>query len=123
MKTNNYPIIARDEQPFDKFTLEVRTTKPRKKEFAALKAAINSTITIQDDSWHPSLSTVAAVKIVNDCRFLNPEYYGVVLESKSLLTGAGNMRFSTLNAKGDQVVMPRAQRVVGVRKDGNTIVI
>jgi len=119
---SNLVIVPWDEQPFDKFTLEVRTTKPRKKEFAALKAAINSTITIQDDSWHPSLSTVSAVKVINDCRFLNPEYYGVVLESKSLLTGAANMGFATLNMKGDQIEMPEANRIMAESEFGAVVV-
>lgn len=90
-----------DEHPFTFYTTKVKTSAPRKK-FAALRAAVGSVISIQDESLMPTALSFAYVRIINNHRTLSPNYNGVLLESKSLLTGAANMSFATLGERNGE---------------------
>jgi hypothetical protein len=59
------------------------------------------------------------VNIHHANQVLRKEHYGVVLESGSLLTGAGQITHTMLDSKGDTVPMPDDQTIVE-KEGGNT---
>jgi len=111
-----------DDHPLDYFTTEISTTTPRRKEFCAIKLAINSRMTIQDQDLNPWDLSIAQVNVVNDYAKLGEKYYGVMLESRSMLCGADNIAFTTKNAKGEYEDMPEAQQIVGLDETGVVVI-
>jgi hypothetical protein len=106
-------------------TLSIITTLPRQKGYAGLRAVAGSTICIFDDSilpmqyypWYqPTL-----VSIHHAHQVLRKEQYAVVLESGSLLTGAGQITCTMLDSKGDTVPMPEEQTIVSREDEGTTV--
>jgi len=110
------------DHPLDYFTTEIRTTTPRQKEFCAIKLAINSRMTIKDQDINPWDLSIAQVKVINDYSKLGQNYYGVYMESRSMLCGADNILFMTKNAKGDYVDMPETQQIVGLEETSVTVI-
>ena len=83
----------------------------------------DSKLTIQDESeFDPTSSVIGALHVWNNNTYLGKEYYGVLLESMSMFTGAANTRFTTLNAKGDQVDMPSENQITVSEDSGGTVV-
>jgi len=115
-------IAPWDDHPLDYFTTEIKTTTPRQKEYCAIKLAINSRMTIKDQDVNPSDLSIAQVNVINDYAKLGEKYYGVMLESRSMLCGADNMAFTTKNAKGEYEDMPEANRVLGKSEAGVVLI-
>ncbi|MDP8223084.1 MAG: hypothetical protein P9L99_06975, partial [Candidatus Lernaella stagnicola] len=107
VKSNVY-IAPWTEKPMDYYTLQIKTTSPRQTDFAAIKAVGSSYVFVKSGDINPWDLSVSRVEITNDLDVLPPNYYGVVLESASLLQGASLMSFKTKNKKGDYVDMPAA---------------
>ena len=104
------------------YTLQIKTTPPRKADFAAIKAVAKSYVHIKDADINPWDLSVAKVEVVNDMTTLQPNYYGVVLETASVLQGADNMSFTTKNKKGDYVDMAYEQQIVAGDEQGTIVV-
>jgi len=89
----------------------------------AVRLMQDSKLTIQDESeFDPTSSVIGALHVWNNNTYLGKEYYGVLLESMSMFTGAANTRFTTLNAKGDQVDMPSENQITVSEDSGGTVV-
>ena len=113
-------VVAWPDHQFEYYTTEIKTTTPRTRQYSGMKAVAGSTICVQDETLHPMMPLVAHVHIRNDHHVLKTDYYGVQLDSGSLLTGGDGITFTTLDAKGDAVDMPEVNRVV-VSPNGGTV--
>ena len=113
-------IIAWPEHQFEYYTTEIKTTTPRTRQYAGMKAVAGSTICVQDETLHPMMPLVSHVHIRNDQHVLKPDYFGIQLDAGSLLSGADGITFTTLDAKGDAAEMPDANRIV-VGENGGTV--
>ena len=114
-------IIAWPEHQFEYYTTEIKTTTPRTRQYAGMKAVAGSTICVQDETLHPMMPLVSHVHIRNDQHVLKSDYFGVQIDSGSLLSGADGITFTTLNAKGDATDMPEANRIVAATSRGAVV--
>jgi hypothetical protein len=104
------------------YTTEIKTTMPRLKDYAAVRLTSKSYMNIKDGDINPFDVSIANVKVVNDLEALGDKYYGVLVESASILDGASLMSFVTKNKKGDYVDMPEGQQIVGQKENGALLI-
>ena len=100
------------------FTTVIKNSQLVGKDYATIRAMIGSVICISNLQELDPLSPIPAhVVIFNNHYILKQDTVGVRLESGSILTGAGNMAFVTLDAKGEAKEWPLGQRIVQVGGD------
>jgi len=101
----------------DYYTTEIRVTSPRK-EFSAIRLTAKSYMYIKDDDINPWDVSLAQVDILYDLDVLPSNFYGVLLESASIIQGTAQMTFRTKNENGEYVAIPTAQEIVGATEAG-----
>jgi len=101
-----------DLHPTTHYKLQIKTTSPRKADYAAIKLVGRSFMYVKDADINPWDLEIAQVEIVNDLEVLPGNYYGIVIENASILQGYGNINFKTKDQKGDYVEMPEADKIV-----------
>ncbi len=100
-------VAPRDDHAPDFFMAEIMKPRSQRRKFCAIKQAINSRMTMKDQDVNPWDLSIAQVKVVNDYSKLGQKYYGAVLESRSMISGADNIDFTTKNAKGEYEDLPK----------------
>jgi hypothetical protein len=98
------------EHPLVHFTTEIKTTGGRQK-YAAIKAIEKSMIKVWQDMDEYDIE-IGHLKIYHESDKISANYYGVMLESMSLLSGDEKIDFLMKNTKGEDVEIPAAQQVV-----------
>ena len=95
-------------------TMDIVTTTPRVKQYAAMRATAGSKIYVMDENLSPFTSSYFAslLNIHHNNQVLRKEHFGIVLESGSLLTGASQISFTKLDSKGETVPVPEDQAIV-----------
>jgi hypothetical protein len=114
------------ERPRSKYITTIETLAATIGKYAAIDASVRSVIFVQTQIPPELIGdgtvALAKVKILNSLHEnLPPDYFGVILDSGSILTGFSNMTFKTPNDKGDSVDMPEDQKVVGKLEEGTLI--
>ena len=111
------------EHPVHFCTTEITTTTPRRKRFAAIKVVHDSTFCVQDESVHPAgLEFMpGTMKIAHAHPLLGAEHFGVLLESRSCISGAERIASSAQDAKGDATAMPSEQAIVAHDDEGTMV--
>jgi hypothetical protein len=104
------------------FTAEIKTLSPKSQEFHGVRLVGGSFLCISDQSFYPGVQFPGRLHVRNAIQPLYKEYYGIMLESKSMVFGASNMSFTTLNAKGEQIDMPEAQQIVCAPDEDTTLI-
>jgi hypothetical protein len=92
--------------------------------FAMIEASVRSSVFVQTPiapEMAGGQTAMAKVKILNSYETLAPDYFCVILDSGSQLTGFSNMSFQMKNLKGDTVGMPLAQRVSSAVGEGTVV--
>lgn len=89
----------------NRFTTDIRTTTPRK-EYAGMKLMARSTVVVEDKDINPTQIEAATVRIVKETLAENKAYYGVVLESGSILLGADHFSFADASHMDGRVTVP-----------------
>jgi hypothetical protein len=92
-------IRAWDDQPLDRYTTKISTTA-RRRNYCAVKAECDSVVSVSDPRFLQSYDPMAQLVITSEAEFNAPEYYGVVLESRSMLDGAANVTFKGKDEDG-----------------------
>jgi Right handed beta helix region len=103
-------ILPWSEQPLVHFTTEIKTTGGRQK-YAAIKAIEMSAVKVWN-GWEDYDIEIGHLKIVHESDKIGANYYGVMLESMSLLSGDEKIDFLMKNTKGEDVNIPAAQQIV-----------
>lgn len=107
-------LVSPWDESFDYYTTEVRTNLSRPS-FEAIKLVGKSVMSIWQGFGLLDEISIGKVRVYNANRVLSPKYLGVVLESQSMVVGASQFEFLTLNAKSEDQNMPAAQRFVAAR--------
>jgi len=94
------------------YTTTINTTTTHKEEFHAILLQDASSLRIPGDPMFPLDIYHGRVVVNHDGTKLPKNYYGVKLESKSLVSGADNFEFTMKNLKGETVEMPVAQQIM-----------
>ena len=109
--------------PLQYYITEIKTTRPRVSKYAGIHLGIGSTLFVQSNSMDIiPLPVIGRVAIHHDMADFNSEYYGVIMESKSLLVGMKNMIFTMLNTKSETIQMPESQTIVEKENEGTIVV-
>lgn len=103
------------------YTTTINTTTTHKEEFHAILLQDASSLRIPGDPMFPLDIYHGRVVINHDGAKLPKNYYGVKLESKSLVSGADNFEFTMKNLKGETVEMPEEQWFVSSEDEDMTI--
>lgn len=108
--------MTRSTEPIDSvadcFTATFATTIARPK-YKAISAKLGALVQIgQQMVEEEILSMVGRVKIVNTTLTTPPEYYGVVLESRATLAGAGNVTFRDDTVNDGKDTVPEDKKIV-----------
>ena len=124
--TNNskFSIFAWEEKPLIFYTTKIYTTLSRR-DYAAIKAKVNSTVFIGEESELVTNESSVGVQILNEFEFNASKYFGVILESQSLIAGAERITFAGKDSSGDQLnegkdTVPDSYQFQGI--GGSTIV-
>ena len=112
---------AWEDLPFDHFTTEISTTSSRE-EYKAIYLMDKSIAKIENEEFNILYPRVAFVRILNELLDDNPKYYGVVLETASLFTGASKVGFNDPTGTINEGKPTLASNEQFVGKNNSTIV-
>jgi hypothetical protein len=106
----------------NRFVTGIFTITPHRK-YAGMKAMANSQLVVEDPDVNPSQERSAIVTIFDEKRSPGPEYYGVVLESMSMLLGAANVKFfHPEDALEQKPTIPEEKQFWGDESEGTVII-
>jgi hypothetical protein len=107
----------------DAFTTKISTSSPRKKYTAAL-ASINSVLMVRADVYQQVAPEAGLLKIIDELSSQssqNKDYSGVKLHSKSMFSGAGNVRFAEAGLNDDKDTVSPGQQFVQMAGEDTTV--
>ncbi len=94
-----------------KYITDIRTTKEILK-YSAIRLTTNSSVDIEDSMFVDDDIDIAHVRIINETSFESVQYFGVVVESQSIFSGAENTSFSDANIRDGKVTIPSDRQIV-----------
>ena len=120
--THNSTVLfmAWEDNP-SKYVTQIKTTVQLLK-YAAIKAQYGSTVDVMDSYIEDDDIPVAHVQILNATAYRSSQYFGVALDSLSLITGTENLSFADPAINDGQDTVPKGQQIVGCNQ-GNTVAL
>jgi hypothetical protein len=104
--------------PKTSYQTEIRTNQPPAKDFVAVSLKMDSLLSVQEPDLYAWEVNAAKLAIRNLNKTLTKAYRGVVLGSRSMVTGADQIECTTLDANGDTVPIPSGQAIVENEEEG-----
>ncbi len=94
-----------------KYITDIRTTQEVLK-YSAIRLTMNSSIDVEDAWFEDDDINIAHVRIINETSFESPQYFGVVVESQSIFSGAENTSFADSSIRDGKVTIPSERQIV-----------
>ena len=120
-KADSLISIAPWEEDATRLTTKIKTTEPRK-DYTALKVMVGAAVVLNNLADSEDKVETAYLQIVQASDFKGAGYFGVVLESKSLLVGADQIYFTETGVNDDDPTVPEGQRILANQAEGTTVV-
>ncbi len=100
-----------------KYVTDIRTTIEILK-YTAILIRMNSSIDIEDAWFVDDDIDIAHVRIVNETAYRSKQYFGVVVESQSIFSGAENTSFADATVNDGKDTIPTGQQIVAKTEEG-----
>ena len=100
-----------------KYITDIRTTTEILK-YTAIHLRMNSSIDIEDAWFVDNDIDIAHVRIINETAFRSKQYFGIVVESQSIFSGAENTSFAEATVNDGNDTIPTGQQIVAKTEEG-----